>query len=254
MSEWTFSNCSACSSMGCCIEYNVTIIGRDAYVIAGNCHLPVQAFTYYFEQHEPSSTGFKLAAGGPAHDFALAKRSEGTRDGHSPCAFLMDLPEGIMRCGLYELRPHVCRTYPGTRYRGVVQFRRVAKCPASFYDISKVNIGRWGPLLTELRFEYDLYERFVAAWNARVESRGAGTECAVAEYYAQLIDFYHGTERLRPKAKPAWQRLCRVWSDLLDDGKSPLQLGEADRAAGMAAGEDGFWRFVRGVQAALGEI
>jgi len=246
MSEWTFSNCSACTGMGCCIEYNVTIIGRDAYIVSRGLHLPVHAFTYYFEQQEKSSTGFVLTPGGPTHDFAIAKRVEGTRDGHSPCAFLMDLPEGLFRCAIYELRPLVCRTYPGTQYRGVVQFRRAVKCPSTFYDISKVDLSRWQPLLAELRFEYDLYERLVALWNARVEAQPKGSESTIFAYHGFLINFYHRTEALRTTARAEWLRACKSWGDLVDRGGNPLQLTEDDRQGSTGAGDEAFWRMARG--------
>jgi len=234
MAEWSFSNCSACVEMGCCTEYMVTIIGRDAYLIAGHLRLPIWSFTYTTQQKEPTAGGFILQADGPAQQFALNKREEGSKDGHSPCAFLMDLPEGHHRCSIYEFRPHVCRTYPATYLRGTVRFRRTTKCPGNFYDIGKVDLRRWQPMILDMRVEDDIYTHLVRLWNNRVQAQPQRV-FEPREFYGFLVDFYHRTERLRPSRPEGWIHLREAWCERLEQGRSPID--DPDEDAGTTPGE-----------------
>ncbi|MDY0062999.1 MAG: YkgJ family cysteine cluster protein [Myxococcota bacterium] len=253
--DWLFSNCTACPSIICCYTYNVNILGWDAYRIARRRHLPYRAFLGYVEQEEPDSTSFRLQVDGPPYMLTLLKRAAGARPEGWPCAWLLDLPGDVHRCGLYEERPLVCRIYPGALYEGVAQFRRETVCPWPVYDIGKIDLRRWKGALLDNRVEKDIYEAVLAIWNARVFAADDRPH-SLDELFRFLLNVYHRTEAFRPTSPAQWRRVRSEWSRLLDVQGSPLLLAPNDPAEAALRDEShaALWRLAAGIRQTLREL
>jgi Fe-S-cluster containining protein len=251
--EWLFSNCSVCPTVVCCSVYNVNILGRDVYRIARRRALPAGAFVTYVEQAEPDATGFRLVSGGPVYMLSLTKREEGATPAGWPCAFLLDLPHGVHRCGLYEERPLVCRTYPAAMYQGVIQLRREVVCPVAVYDIGKVDLRHWRAPLLENRVERDIHEAFIAAWNRLVEAEPTKT-FILDELLNYLMNFYSRTDELRPLDQGRWEQVRAAWVRLLELHQSPLQLAESVPPEATVPEDAALWTLAAGLRAALTEV
>src|SRR5215213_103805 len=120
------SPCATCT-LGCCYRYDVNISGYDAWVIANGLQLPPGQFLSMVPEPSPTTRGVLLDRSGSTQQLVLAKRP--TTQEHQPCVFLIELPNGTGRCGIYALRPLVCRTYPAYVRNGIVGRRDDVLCP-----------------------------------------------------------------------------------------------------------------------------
>jgi Fe-S-cluster containining protein len=102
------SPCATCT-IGCCYRY-------DAWVIAHGLQLPPEQFLSTIVETNPTTSSIMLDRSGISHQLVLAKRP--TLQEHQPCVFLIELPNGAGRCGIYNLRPQICRTYRPTYVTG----------------------------------------------------------------------------------------------------------------------------------------
>src|SRR5439155_20925086 len=107
--------------------YLVPLTGHDMWRLSRALQLDPARFVVAWQEEEPAIGGFRLEPGGPAYSPVLEKRSW-SRDG-AACVFLLRLPGGHDRCGVYEHRPAACRAYPMLLERGVVALRDDPLCP-----------------------------------------------------------------------------------------------------------------------------
>jgi Fe-S-cluster containining protein len=126
-----FSPCARCRE-ACCREYLVTVTGLDVYRISRGLGLAPTQFAVAVDYDNPA-TGFRLDGSARRYRLALDKQRSPRHQGW--CVFWMPLGDGLGRCGIYSLRPQVCRAYPATLIDGEVARRTDVLCPD----------GSWGP-------------------------------------------------------------------------------------------------------------
>jgi Fe-S-cluster containining protein len=146
------SPCAQCHE-ACCRDYLVTVSGLDAYRISTGLGLHPGQFIVPTSYGDPPD-GFRVDTTGRTNRLSLDKRRDGPAAGW--CTFWMPVGDGLGRCGIYALRPGVCRTYPATLVDGEVALRTDILCPD----------GSWG----------EGSGLFTAQWRSRTEHQYAELE------------------------------------------------------------------------------
>lgn len=251
--EWSFSSCATCSGSPCCAYYTIELTGRDIHRIHARCRLPLSAFLRYYVQRQENACGFRLSPGGPKHDLGLQQRRQADPDGLHPCVFILELPGGHRRCGLYEHRPLVCRAYPAILRQGVVSFRReLPVCsPPGAYDISRVDVLCFWRAALELAVEKSIWAALVERWNAMVEQAPPGSSLSALQLAQAALEFYGRLEPLRPLAGPPWERCLTSWRRLLEHDLEPLRLERSALQNACRRGDEELLGFVARVHELL---
>jgi Fe-S-cluster containining protein len=218
--------CSACT-LGCCYRYDVNISGYDAWVIAHGLQLPPEQFLSIIVEPHPTVSSIKLDRSEVGYQLVLAKRP--TLQAHQPCVFLIELPNGTGRCGIYNLRPQICRTYPAYLRNGIVGRRDDVLCPDDAWRDGILDAPIWYEQLISQFVEADIYELAVARWNFAVLQMPQLEAITPAGFYTYLLEFYDRLTPLRAGLPAAeWAAMCRAWDACIDHGVSPLLTERAE--------------------------
>lgn len=179
--------CLACEGR-CCTTYIVPVTGVDVWRIVQAQRLPPGVFLQREPEDYPSSTGFLLRPGGSTYMIAL--RHQYDRHNERPCVFLMQLREGVQRCGIYAHRPLVCRTYPmHLRPAGIVPRDDMLCPPGSWVGIT-AQPGEWRERVIQQDEEWDRYAMVVQVWNRAVSQRPADSGYVLDQYLAYVVAAY----------------------------------------------------------------
>jgi Fe-S-cluster containining protein len=211
------SPCATCNR-GCCQRYTVGVSGYDVQVIAQGLDLAPDQFLQAVA--EPGTCGFRLARDGPAYQLALAKRPTGAE--HAPCIFLIELPDGSGRCGIYPLRPLICQSYPAYTRQGHVGRRDDVLCPDQAWRDGALDHPAWYERLAQYAAEFDIYELAVTRWNYHVQHGPPAPARDLQAYLSYLAQLYVQLEPVRAQVSD-WPTLCAAWDACLDRGGRPLR-------------------------------
>ena len=177
--------CATCGA--CCRSYLVPLFGQDLYLISSTQRLPPESFCLIYPEKDPRPESFQLEANGQHYSLALDKKGRFALK--KSCIFLMELPGGNARCGIYDHRPVVCRSYPMSLWSSVVAQRRETLCPPDSWPLKEVTHPRWVVALRRLCLDLDVYGEIVSRWNARVATR-PGVSFALPEFFSYLLNVY----------------------------------------------------------------
>lgn len=180
------SPCAACGA--CCRAYIVPVCGHDVWRICRGQHLSPEQFLIPCPQEQPEGDGFRLEREGKTYALALDKQGRLVKT--QPCVFLVDLPGGGGKCGIYADRPIVCQTYPMSLMQGVVFERTKTQCPPGSWSPHAPKDPVWRTRLQRLHLRYDVYAEVVARWNARVELDTTGAVLTFFEYFGYVLNVY----------------------------------------------------------------
>jgi Fe-S-cluster containining protein len=158
----------ACKRKTCCHTAVVIPTGRDVWRIARMLETPPWAFLIYFPAPTPRRDAFLLDHSGMQFRLAFAKRPSRHTKTPPPCIFLMRTREGHHRCGLGDLRPLVCKTFPAEMVDGVLCMRPDAGCTCRSWSLADVDLGTEMALIHARQRDAEEYCAVVAEWNARV--------------------------------------------------------------------------------------
>ena len=183
----------ACKQKTCCYTPLVIPTGRDVWRIARTLDVPPWSFLIYFLSREPRRDAFVLDGTDKEFRVALAKGRTRRRAFPPPCIFLMRTRRGFHRCGLDELRPGVCRAFPGELVDDVLCLRPDHGCTCRAWSLSDVDIGDEVALVQERQADAEEYCGVVARWNEEVRRGDANHD--FVEYCSYLLDTYDGLAR-----------------------------------------------------------
>jgi hypothetical protein len=187
------------------------VCGFDVWLICTRQRLSPEQFLVARPQEQAARDGFLLDAAGPTYALMLDK--QGPLRVKQPCVFLLRLPDGSSRCGIYAERPVVCQTYPMGLWHDAVVIRDKVLCPPDAWPRAAVRRPAWRAAIQRQRLHFDVYYQVVARWNARVRAgpptrfslpvfvaasdRGAwratpnpGRPFALEEYFDFLLNVY----------------------------------------------------------------
>ena len=120
---------TACPQKTCCLRRVVPVTEADVSRITTAMALPRHSVVM------ETGTGDVLAR---------------TEDG---CRFLLELPDGLRRCGLGELRPMACRTFPCSLRDGLVVVDRDEDCTCRAWSLADVDAREERALLEQAAAE-----------------------------------------------------------------------------------------------------
>lgn len=204
------SPCGVCTR--CCVEYTVSITGYDVWLIASRLGLAPQQFAICYPVRAEHADGFRLDQTDVFYDIALDKVRVDRP--HQPCIFLMELPGGGGRCGIYEHRPQVCQTYPSYLDGDVVALRGDVMCQTGAWNLSQMGLPIWQQRLAHFTVQRDIYSYIVNCWNQRVTHSLVGTRFDVAAYFDFLMNIYQELASCADGyTQVEWRKICDCWQE-----------------------------------------
>jgi Fe-S-cluster containining protein len=179
----------SCRQKTCCAFYTVFPTGLDIWRIATTLHVPPWVFTTPVPAAADAPDGFALDHSDQRFRTALTKVPvKGKRP--APCVFLMHTADGFARCGLGELRPSPCHSFPAILINGVLYLMNDGGCTCRTWSLSDVDIDCETTLVGEELRTREMDYKVVANWNAYV-SRAADEEVfTYPDFCRYLLDIY----------------------------------------------------------------
>jgi Fe-S-cluster containining protein len=183
-----------CRTKRCCSYYTVFPTGHDVWRIATALQVPPWTFTSAVAAEDGAADAFALDDSGRRHRLALARR-EASADGLAACTFLVRLRDGTARCGLGDLRPGPCRSFPAVLVDGMVFARNDGGCRCRAWTIADCDVEADRALLERHEAEQETYRRVVANWNDYATGKPAGAGLEHRDFCRYLLDMYMQSER-----------------------------------------------------------
>jgi Fe-S-cluster containining protein len=176
----------------------VTLNGHDAYRLSAGLRLPMRAFAdmcWSVERDALHRILLDPGTDGERHWYRISLRKVPDVPEQSRCVFLLSVGD-LGRCGVYALRPGVCRAYPTQLEGDLVQLRSTSYCPPGGWQLDTMDLPAFRAELLEKRRQDALYDRLVEAWNERVVSTHA--DLRVGDFFAFLDAAYGDLARRDP--------------------------------------------------------
>ena len=183
--------CLTCREQLCCYYYNITPTGADIWRIVSAMHLDPSDFLRYYETSEPAQGRFMLSPNGAFCVMTLLKRTL-PEPLPSPCIFLLRSNDGASRCGLGDLRPAECLTFPVYRDGDRVEILREPEGCVKSWSPEEIDAAEEEVQLKQQEDEDETYGEIVAHWNGYV--RTSGEERTFPEFCAYLLNCYAEAE------------------------------------------------------------
>jgi Fe-S-cluster containining protein len=180
----------ACKEKACCYASVVIPTGQDIWRIARTLDTPPWSFLIYFHSPQPRRDAFHLDHSGRQFRVALAKGKTRRKKTPAPCIFLLRTRDGSHRCGLGDLRPGVCRTFPSEVVEGVVCTRPDSGCACREWTLLDVDVAEELEALAERQEDVDAYCGVVSAWNAQVAAAPTNTSFDFLEFCEFVLAAY----------------------------------------------------------------
>lgn len=165
--------CELCTG-ACCQELAVLVNILDIARIQRALQIPVRDFVVRYIDEDPREKPFVFPLRG--QPVALALRPPAGRS--SGCSFLMQIGPH-RRCGIYEIRPTICRIYPFTENKGRIQHKRGVLCPRRF-DMQRLGPEAIRREIRRYQREWQKHAEFVEEWAQRPPKYPS---------FAKLLDF-----------------------------------------------------------------
>ena len=194
--------CANCNGT-CCYNVSVRVTGYDAWRIKRAQALEFEQFLR--AQPEPEAQAGSFLIGSERFALYLGKNPRNP----DVCTFLMHLPDGIMRCGIYPERPRVCAVYPMTFKNGSVDLRTDVACKPANWNLATITYPMWRRNLLEHFFEGFVNARVAARW----DEGSAYAKAALADYYRYADDAFEGIDAARIARGEAFEDLILHWQD-----------------------------------------
>jgi len=179
------------------------------------------SFLAFAQMETDSPYHFRLDISEEAYCLALNMREQ--PDGSRRCIFLMELPGGQTRCGIYSLRPIACRAYPLTLAEDGVVVKPWAMCPERFLVPSQPDIDSWQQELERHDMEFSIYALLVESWNRRAMTLPKSQELNFRPLVDFVMEFY---QRLEPSREAVtvqeWPGIWKHWRRFTGAGVNPL--------------------------------
>jgi hypothetical protein len=182
----------ACKQKSCC--YGTVIpTGQDVWRISRALETPPWSFLLYFQTPQPRRDAFALDRSGRRFRIALAKgpRGRGSASRPAPCVFLLKLRGGQHRCGLGDLRPAVCQSFPAEMVEGVVCIRPDNGCVCREWTLADVDLTEEMAVIENRQADVETYCDVVAKWNDRVETAPEDRNFDFTDFCEFLLESYN---------------------------------------------------------------
>jgi hypothetical protein len=180
----------ACKRKTCCHTAVVIPTGRDVWRIARTLETPPWSFLVYFPAPAPRRDAFALDQSGRRFRLAFGKRPSRHTKSPPPCIFLLRTRQGHHRCGLGDLRPLVCKTFPCEMADGILSIGAETGCTCREWALADVDMTAEMELIAQRQEDSEEYCTIVAEWNERVAAAPAETSVDFLAYCDFLLAAY----------------------------------------------------------------
>lgn len=184
----------ACKQKTCCSVRIVLVTGSDVWRIARAMDVEPWSFLAYYETL-PRPDAFILDASGQHYCLALAKRPSRRTVTPAPCIFLLSTRDGYHRCGLGDLRPAACKSFPAEIVDGVLCLAVQAGCSCRTWAHADIALDAESAVARWRAAELREYCEVVARWNDRVLAQTYGdSEFDLEDFCAFLLSTHDQAE------------------------------------------------------------
>lgn len=177
----------SCAAKRCCFVRTVRLTGGDIWRIATQLQVPPESFLRTIPAPPSADDSILLAPNGPPLHLALARRAVKGRQ--AACVFLMQIRDDVARCGLGELRPLPCRTFPASGGGGVLYVSEQHGCTCRTWSLADLDRPAVATLLEQEAAERDLDRQLIQAWNGQVAAAAPATS-SIAVFCRYLMRAY----------------------------------------------------------------
>ena len=174
----------SCATKRCCSLRTVLPTGADIWRIATHLQVPPESFLRAIPSPTGASDAFILDSTRQPLHAALARRSQKAR---ADCIFLMQLGERAARCGLGELRPLSCHTFPAVGAPDMISIDETQMCTCRIWSLADLDRPHISTLLRQTDHEQQQYRAVIAAWNALVDNASAGTRFSFGDFCDYVV-------------------------------------------------------------------
>jgi Fe-S-cluster containining protein len=193
--------CESCIA-GCCRGFALVIEGFDAYRIGRGLGLPLIDFLSLRWMEEPDEDHCVILDGRPDaekrfHRLMLQRIPDTNGEHTQRCMFLVTVGARA-RCGIYEHRPIMCRTYPTWLKDGIIGTSGGKFCPPNVWTVESLDVPKFRARHQFRARQRVIYVHLVEAWNARVHA--LQEKRTAADFFRYLFSCYGELER----RQPAW--------------------------------------------------
>lgn len=208
----------------CCSKNLINICGYDAWVIVRDLNIHPSDFIGLAELNEKSPYNFIVDNSGNTYYMVLNMKE--LADGRRRCIFALDLPNGVVRCGIYSLRPIACRAYPLIFADDEdIVVKPWAFCDKEAWDTDQLDKSYWGGELGRNDMEFSIYGYIVAVWNNTIRKRPELEKLDFSVFFDFLFHIYRRLESERVKvASEAWPEIWKQWRQITAQKSNPLLL------------------------------
>ena len=178
----------SCPTKTCCSYYTVYPTGFDIWRISHELQVAPWTFTRAVPA-EAAPDAFALDDSEKRFRLALQKVTKKSR-GLAPCVFLLRLNDGTARCGLGEMRPDPCQSFPALMMDGRVYVRNDGGCRCRTWSLSEVDVHRESQLLAREQKAQETYCRVIANWNEFAVRYPSDSALDYRDFCRFLLDIY----------------------------------------------------------------
>ena len=153
-----------CAVKRCCCVRTVLPTGADIWRIATDLRVSPESFLRPVPA--PSAHGFALDHAQPLIYPALARRTLSSQS--APCVFLLQFGDQASRCGINNLRPLPCQSFPAVGVAGQIDVDTAPGCTCRSWSLAEIDREYASALLQQEAEERERYHEAMRAWNGAV--------------------------------------------------------------------------------------
>ena len=216
------NHCVSCPGL-CCSRNLVNLCGYDIWTIARQLEIEPTSFVSFAQISEQSPYNFRLDDSEAAYCPSLYMKEQPYASRR--CVFLMELPNHLVRCGIYSLRPIACRAYPLALVEDAVVVKPWAMCPEMRMALNQTDVAYWHAELARHDMEFSIYVLIVTSWNSVVMKMPTSEQLDFRPFLNFLMNVYRKLELVRVKVpEMEWPGIWHHWRRFTSKGINPLSL------------------------------
>jgi Fe-S-cluster containining protein len=163
---------------------------------------------------------------GSESSYCLVLNMKELPNGNRRCIFVLDLPDPVVRCGIYSCRPIACRAYPLILKGKQVVIKPWALCSKNVWDKSQFEMTYWRQELQRHDMEFSIHASLVAKWNADMQTQPKMTTLNFRPFFDYFFEVYKQLEPVRAEiSEEVWPGIWQQWRNYTGKGLNPLFLG-----------------------------
>ena len=221
------SPCVNCPGI-CCSQNLINICGYDLWVIVRELSIHPSDFVGLACLNKNSLYSFLIDGSEKAYGMVLNMKelSDTTRR----CIFALNLPNNVVRCGIYPLRPIACRAYPLAFAGNEVVVKPSSFCSDGAWDTSEFDSSYWQEELSRHDMEFSIYAFLLAIWNTNMQRQPELDRIDFQPFFTFLLETYKRLDSVRLVIpKDDWPRIWRQWRQFTAQKVNPLFLRTTQR-------------------------